>query len=130
VRRGRRREARPPAGGLLAGRGTPRLDILDYISHGVTKTPVPPANDGSSPGSGGAPAGAGEEDSPTARDPLSAYTTNLTERARQGRLGPPIGRAGGRPRTLGRVCRPRTKNPGVVGGGRGAKTAQARGPPA
>src|SRR5262249_38662770 len=68
---------------LLAEQGITRLDILEYISHGVTKTPMP-HNAGEARESGGAPAGAGDEDSSTARDPLSAYCVNLTERARQG----------------------------------------------
>src|SRR5262249_23086401 len=112
---------------LLAEQGITRLDILDYISHGVTKTPAPPASDGSSPGSGGAPAGAGEEGSSTARDPLSAYTTNLTERARQGLLDPLIGRAGELQRTIEVLCRRRKNNPVFVGEAGVGKTAMAEG---
>ena len=45
------------------------------------------------PGTRAAPdRGGGDEGSATARDPLAAYSTNLTERARQGRLDPLIGR--------------------------------------
>src|SRR5919109_3402639 len=69
---------------LLAGQGISRLDILEYITHGISK--VPPSSTGSEHGDGGsdAEAGAGERGSGTARDPLSAYATNLTERARSG----------------------------------------------
>ena len=51
---------------LLTDQGVTRLDVLEYISHGITKTP------GGRPGDetrSGAPAGAGEEGPATARDP-------------------------------------------------------------
>src|SRR5437868_191202 len=75
---------------LLADQGITRLDVLEYISHGVTKSPVPPTGDADG---GGAPAGVADEEPTTARDPLSAYCVNLSERARQGLLDPLIGRA-------------------------------------
>src|ERR1700686_4149716 len=70
---------------LLAQQGITRLDLLEYISHGITKAPGPglpgiPGHDGEP----AAPAGTGDEGSPTARDPLGAYCLNLTERARSG----------------------------------------------
>ena len=74
---------------LLAEQGVTRLDILEYISHGITKTPIHGAPDAPPHG---ATSGAGDEGPATSRDPLSAYCLNLTERARQGRLDPLIGR--------------------------------------
>jgi len=71
------------AASLLAEQGVTRLDVLEYISHGITKTPIDEPAD--SP-SGGAEAGTGDEGSSTSKDPLSAYCTNLTARARQGTL--------------------------------------------
>src|SRR5438093_3530299 len=71
---------------LLAAQGLTRLDILDYITHGIAKTPPggkPATAESTVPG---AAAGTGDEGSATARDPLSAYCTNLTDRARQGLL--------------------------------------------
>src|SRR5215510_11733082 len=76
---------------LLMDQGVTRLDVLEYISHGITKTP--PGRSAHEGGAAGAPAGAGEEGPATSRDPLSAYCVNLTERARRGLLDPLVGRA-------------------------------------
>jgi ATP-dependent Clp protease ATP-binding subunit ClpA len=110
---------------LLAEQGITRLDILDYISHGITKTPAPGAPEGG--GESGAPAGVGDEESSTARDPLSAYCTNLTERARQGLLDPLIGRTEELQRTIEVLCRRRKNNPVFVGEAGVGKTAMAEG---
>src|SRR4051795_2967423 len=58
---------------LLSGQGVSRLDVLEYITHGISK--VPPASAGSEPDTGGseAEAGGGERGGGAARDPLSAY---------------------------------------------------------
>ena len=68
---------------LLAEQGVTRLDVLEYISHGIAKTPGGAAPERTVHD---APAGGGEEGPATARDPLGAYCTNLTDRARQGLL--------------------------------------------
>ncbi|MBW8862784.1 MAG: hypothetical protein JF601_10525 [Acidobacteria bacterium] len=68
-------QSKTHAAKLLAEQDITRLDVLEYISHGVTKTPMPHDD---SDGSSGAPAGTGDEDSSTAHDPLSAYCVNLT----------------------------------------------------
>src|SRR5688572_22495153 len=70
---------------LLANQGVTRLDVLEYITHGISK--VPPAGAGGSEDDGAATdadAGGGERGAATSRDPLSAYATNLTARARAG----------------------------------------------
>jgi len=110
---------------LLAEQGITRLDILEYISHGVTKTPPPRESDAES--DAGARAGAGDEESTTSRDPLSAYCVNLTERARQGLLDPLIGRADELQRTIEVLCRRRKNNPVFVGEAGVGKTAMAEG---
>jgi ATP-dependent Clp protease ATP-binding subunit ClpA len=110
---------------LLEGQGISRLDILDFISHGISKSSTPPAED--TPGTGEAAAGAGLEDRPSARDPLSAYCTNLTERARNGQLDPLIGRADELQRTIEVLCRRRKNNPVFVGEAGVGKTAMAEG---
>jgi len=110
---------------LLAEQGITRLDILEYISHGVTKTPPPRTGDAES--GAGAPAGEGDEESSTSRDPLSAYCVNLTERARQGLLDPLIGRADELQRTIEVLCRRRKNNPVFVGEAGVGKTAMAEG---
>jgi ATP-dependent Clp protease ATP-binding subunit ClpA len=110
---------------LLADQGITRLDILDYISHGVSKTPLGGASDPAGPA--GAASGGGDEGSATARDPLSAYCTNLTDRARQGLLDPLIGRAAELQRTIEVLCRRRKNNPVFVGEAGVGKTAMAEG---
>src|SRR5688500_2568306 len=73
---------------LLAAQGVTRLDVLDYITHGVSK--VPPSSTSSAfpdaEAEEAAESGGGERGSPTAKDPLSAYAMNLTVRARNGEL--------------------------------------------
>jgi ATP-dependent Clp protease ATP-binding subunit ClpA len=109
---------------LLADQGVTRLDVLEYISHGITKTP---AAGPSASGEAASPAGAGDEGSATARDPLSAYCLNLTDRARQGLLDPLIGRADELQRTIEVLCRRRKNNPVFVGDAGVGKTAMAEG---
>src|SRR6188472_596384 len=69
---------------LLAAQGVSRLDVLEYITHGISK--VPPSASGSASDAetspGDADAGAGERGGGTSRDPLGAYAVNLTDRAR------------------------------------------------
>ncbi len=109
---------------LLAEQGITRLDILEYISHGISKVPVAGA-----PGSGGqgTEAGGGDEGSTTARDPLGTYCWNLTDRAREGTLDPLIGRTAELQRTIEVLCRRRKNNPVFVGEAGVGKTAMAEG---
>lgn len=114
---------------LLANQGVSRLDILEYITHGISK--VPPASGGSDSdtpaGDADADAGVGERGGAAARDPLGAYALNLTERARDGALDPLIGRATELQRTLEILCRRRKNNPVFVGDAGVGKTALAEG---
>ena len=110
---------------LLAAQGITRLDILNYISHGISK--VSPGNAEPDRRTNGAEAGAGDEGRAAARDPLSAYTVNLTERARAGVLDPLIGRTLELERTLQILCRRRKNNPVFVGDAGVGKTALAEG---
>jgi len=64
-----------------------------------------------------------------ARDPLSAYTVNLTEEGRAGRLDPLIGRTRELQRTMEILCRRRKNNPVFVGEAGVGKTALAKGWP-
>jgi ATP-dependent Clp protease ATP-binding subunit ClpA len=112
------------AASLLAEQGITRLDVLEYISHGITKTPA----GGPSDASEAAPAaGVGDEGQASAHDPLSAYCLNLTDRARQGLLDPLIGRADELQRTIEVLCRRRKNNPVFVGEAGVGKTAMAEG---
>ena len=111
---------------LLAGQGVSRLDVLEYITHGISK--VPPSSVPDPEGSpGDADAGMGERGTGTARDPLSAYALNLTDRAKAGALDPLIGRTLELQRTLEILCRRRKNNPVFVGDAGVGKTALAEG---
>jgi ATP-dependent Clp protease ATP-binding subunit ClpA len=116
-------ESKTEAARLLAAQGVMRIDVLNWISHGIAKGPVPPA----AKPEGGAPAGTGEDGPSLARDPLGAYTTNLTERAKAGLLDPLIGRKAELMRTLEVLCRRRKNNPVFVGEAGVGKTALAEG---
>jgi ATP-dependent Clp protease ATP-binding subunit ClpA len=110
---------------LLRSQGVSRLDLLHYVSHGISKR-----RDG---GDEGAPAGAGMgegmggEASDLAADPLAAYASNLSERAAQGKLDPLIGRAAELERTVHILARRRKNNPLFVGETGVGKTALAEG---
>ena len=110
---------------VLDEQGVTRLDILNYISHGITKAPGGKTDRGGA--RQGAEAGAGAEDRAAARDPLGTYTINLTESARAGKLDPLIGRTPELQRTLQILCRRRKNNPVFVGDAGVGKTALAEG---
>jgi ATP-dependent Clp protease ATP-binding subunit ClpA len=114
---------------LLAEQGITRLDVLEYLAHGITKTPIHQDDGGGiDPGDGrDGMAGSGDPGPATAKDPLSAYCTNLTARARQGVLDPLIGRAEELQRTIEVLCRRRKNNPVFVGDAGVGKTAMAEG---
>ena len=111
---------------LLTNQGITRLDVLEYITHGISKVPSAggPPPDGEPDE---AEAGQGERGTATSRDPLSAYALNLTDRARAGELDPLIGRSEELQRTIEILCRRRKNNPVFVGDAGVGKTALAEG---
>ena len=121
-------QSKTRAAQFLAGQGITRLDVLNYISHGISKGPAGAGEAQSGAGAEpDAPAGIGMEGPARARDPLAAYTLNLTEEARAGRLDPLIGRARELQRTMEILCRRRKNNPVFVGDAGVGKTALAEG---
>src|SRR5687768_3754908 len=129
-------QPRSQAARLLAAQGITRLDVLEYISHGISKMRVNDLNepgrrddDAETDGSEtlGTPETPQGEPSPTARDPLAAYCMNLTERARMGKLDPLVGRTAELQRTIEVLCRRRKNNPVFVGEAGVGKTAMAEG---
>ncbi|MBS1811798.1 MAG: ATP-dependent Clp protease ATP-binding subunit ClpA [Acidobacteria bacterium] len=106
---------------LLEKQGVKRLDVLRYISHGVSKLEVD--GDKEQP----APPGETEDEDAPVRDPLAAFTSNLIERAAEGRIDPLIGRANELTRTIQVLCRRRKNNPIYVGDPGVGKTAIAEG---
>jgi ATP-dependent Clp protease ATP-binding subunit ClpA len=119
-------EQKSYAAQLLAAQGVSRLDVLNYISHGIGKVPVPHDEDPGELRHAGKP-GDDDEDSSTARNPLAAYTINLSERAAAGKLDPLIGRTKELQRTIQILCRRRKNNPVFVGEPGVGKTAMAEG---
>jgi ATP-dependent Clp protease ATP-binding subunit ClpA len=109
---------------LLAEQGITRLDILNYISHGITKTP---RADDEAPAAAGQPARGDAEPGAAVPDALGAFCVNLTERAREKRLDPLIGRTAELQRTIEVLCRRRKNNPVFVGEPGVGKTAMAEG---
>jgi len=114
------------AAALLAEQGVTRLDILEYLSHGITKTLAIDRSDADIESNRGL-AGTGDPGSATAKDPLSAYCLDLTARARQGLLDPLIGRTEELQRTIEVLGRRRKNNPVFVGDAGVGKTAMAEG---
>ena len=108
---------------LLHRQNITRLDIVNYISHGISKIP-------------------GEEDEPdslsfssdeeeggesAAKSPLENFAANLNELARQDKIDPLIGREHEIERTIQILCRRRKNNPLFVGEAGVGKTALAEG---
>jgi ATP-dependent Clp protease ATP-binding subunit ClpA len=100
----------------LEQQGITRLDVLNYISHGLTRGDVAPELAGED----------GEEGRPV-RDPLAAFTTDLVELAAAGKLDPLIGREAELERTVQVLCRRLKNNPLFVGDPGVGKTALAQG---
>ncbi len=111
---------------LLLKQGVTRLDVLNFISHGISK--VPPAATGDDPTPEETVRAGAEDEAPAApQDPLAAFTVNLSERAAAGQLDPLIGRAAELQRTMEVLCRRRKNNPVFVGDAGVGKTALAEG---
>ncbi len=107
---------------LLAQQDITRLDVVNYISHGISSgaDETPEQEGGSS-----AETGAGED--PSRSTPLEQFATNLNELARQGKIDPLIGRDEEIERTVQVLCRRRKNNPLFVGEAGVGKTALAEG---
>jgi ATP-dependent Clp protease ATP-binding subunit ClpA len=118
-------QARSYSASLLAAHGVSRLDILNYISHGISKVPMQAPPESAPPTA--EPSGMEGEEGPPQADPLSSFTTNLTTRARDGKLDPLVGRAEELRRTMEILCRRRKNNPVFVGDAGVGKTALAEG---
>ncbi len=99
-----------------------RLDIVNFISHGVGKLGHEGASE--TPSSQGTNPDAAEEGK---TNPLAEFASNLNELAKQGRIDPLIGRADEVERTIQVLCRRRKNNPLYVGEAGVGKTALAEG---
>jgi len=100
-----------------------RLDIVNYLSHGIAK--LGEEGDGAASGEteGKAEGGEGEGKG----DALAEFASNLNDAARAGRIDPLVGRADEIERTIQVLCRRRKNNPLYVGEAGVGKTAIAEG---
>ncbi len=109
---------------LLKQQSIARIDVVNYIAHGISKVP----------GHAEHPQD-GEQDmqdeeggeSATSNHPLDAYASNLNELARQGRIDPLVGREHEVERVAQILARRRKNNPLLVGEAGVGKTAIAEG---
>src|SRR6266540_7305462 len=104
---------------LLRSQGVNKLDVLNYLSHGIAKASEVPGREPAfvSPDEEGGPRG----------DPLTSFATNLLEKAKKGEIDPLIGRTIEVERTIQILCRRRKNNPLFVGEPGVGKTAIAEG---
>jgi ATP-dependent Clp protease ATP-binding subunit ClpA len=107
---------------LLNKQQITRLDILNYISHGIRK--LAERDESEDAGEEGEQASEREESAGSA---LELYATNLNARARKGRIDPLIGREQEIERVIQVLCRRRKNNPLLVGEAGVGKTAIAEG---
>jgi ATP-dependent Clp protease ATP-binding subunit ClpA len=112
---------------ILRRMGVSRIDVLRYISHGIRKSDVPDEGGEDGETSERAPEGFGDDEEEEVADPLTAFATNLTQRAAEGKLDPLIGRADEIQRTIHVLARRRKNNPIFVGESGVGKTALAEG---
>ena len=111
---------------FLQKQGISRLDVLNYISHGISK--VQPDDEDDESAARPEAEGVDDEDDPRpAKDPLKAFTADLVQRARDGEIDPLIGREVEVERTIHVLCRRRKNNPVYVGDSGVGKTAIADG---
>jgi len=106
---------------FLSSQGVTRLDVLNYISHNISKDPFE-----GGPGGLVRP-GKEERDRRQKSNPLALFTLNLIEMAAEGKLDPLIGREMELERTMQVLCRRRKNNPVFVGDPGVGKTAMAEG---
>jgi ATP-dependent Clp protease ATP-binding subunit ClpA len=106
----------------LHQQGITRLDVVNFISHGITKTPQPKEQAKEEPQEQGE-----ENAAATQQGALEQFTTNLNVSAKEGRIDPLIGRESEVERVIQVLCRRRKNNPLLVGEAGVGKTAIAEG---
>ena len=103
---------------LLSLHDIARLDVVNYMSHGLSKT---------DDGAGSQRSNADEGDEGASASPLDSFASNLNQRAVEGKIDPLIGRESEIERTIQILCRRRKNNPLYVGEVGVGKTALAEG---
>ncbi len=103
---------------FLGKQNVTRLDVVNYVSHGISKYEESES---------GEEAVTSGEQSAESASPLESYAVNLNEMARKGKIDPLIGRKDEIERTIQVLCRRRKNNPLFVGEAGVGKTALAEG---
>jgi ATP-dependent Clp protease ATP-binding subunit ClpA len=104
----------------LLKQGITRLDVVNFISHGISKVPQATARSEQTEA-------ASDSESSNTAGPLESYTINLNALAQQGKIDPLIGRDDELERVIQTLCRRRKNNPLLVGEAGVGKTAIAEG---
>ena len=107
---------------LMEENGVTRLDLVSYVSHGVSKVDDEEAEPGKTGG-----VEAGEEPARPSKDPLEAYTVNLNAEALSKRIDPLVGRENEVGRIVQILARRKKNNPLLVGDAGVGKTALVEG---
>jgi len=110
-----------PAVYLLNQQDVTRLDVVNYMAHGVKPNESHASGESDNNGSGANNNGEAKSDA------LAEYATDLNAAARQGRIDPLVGRSEEIERTIQVLCRRRKNNPLYVGEAGVGKTAIAEG---
>lgn len=107
---------------LLNEQGVTRLDVVNYISHGISKSSGDEAPGAATDGDVKA-----DEGTANNQNPLEQYATDLNALAAEGKIDPLIGRRQEIERVVQTLCRRRKNNPLLVGEAGVGKTAIAEG---
>ena len=111
----------------LHQQGVTRLDVVNFIAHGIKKSEPPEAPKGSSESGSGENAEKEEAGDNGKGSPLDQFTQNLNQLAKDGKIDPLIGRDHEVERVIQILCRRRKNNPLLVGEAGVGKTAIAEG---
>ncbi len=110
----------------LHQQGVTRLDVVNFIAHGIRKSDPPEASKPGESAADNEEQGA-EAKSNEKQSPLEQFTQNLNQAAKEGKIDPLIGREYEVERTIQILCRRRKNNPLLVGEAGVGKTAIAEG---
>jgi len=110
----------------LHQQGVTRLDVVNFIAHGIKKSDPPEATKGPEANQSEQEEGTATEKNEKA-SPLEQFTQNLNQLAKDGKIDPLIGREYEVERTIQILCRRRKNNPLLVGEAGVGKTAIAEG---
>lgn len=115
----------------LHQQGITRLDMVNYLSHGIAKNnshqPMAQQPEDGAAGGASQPQSRSQAGGAEQKSPLDLYTSNLNHMAQQGRIDPLIGRDKEIERVIQVLCRRRKNNPLLVGEAGVGKTAIAEG---